>query len=280
MGETVAVKRVLNNNVVIAEDGNQSEIILIGKGIGFGKKPGSELTSNSAEKTFVLQDERSQEKYKQLLPFLDEEFVYLMNHLVAFIEDEMGQALNEHIHIALTDHIAFAIKRVQEGLEFSNPFLYELSSLYPKEYEVAAKIVEKIEEQQGVTLPEGEVGFIAIHIHSAITDKDVTEVNRHSKLIQELIVLIEQHLDITFDRKSIEYHRLLQHLRRTIDRVLNGEKVEKAEKLDNLLKMEYPVCYNLAWKLIKVMQQTLRKPIGDAEAIYLTIHLQRLQKQS
>lgn len=36
------------------------------------------------------------------------------------------------------------------------------------------------------------------------------------------------------------------------------------------------MCYNLAWKLIKMMQQTLKKPVYDAEAVYLTMHLRCL----
>ena len=44
-----------------------------------------------------------------------------------------------------------------------------------------------------------------------------------------------------------------------------------------MLKTEYPVCYNLAWKMIKVIQQTLQMEIYEAEAVYLTLHLQRIQ---
>jgi transcriptional antiterminator len=61
--------------------------------------------------------------------------------------------------------------------------------------------------------------------------------------------------------------------------VVKGEKVDEPEKINSLLKLEYPVCYNLSWKLIKVMQQFLKMKVFDAEAVYLTMHLQRLQKK-
>jgi transcriptional antiterminator len=51
-----------------------------------------------------------------------------------------------------------------------------------------------------------------------------------------------------------------------------GEKVAEPEKITPLLKEEYPVCYNISWKLIKVMQQILKKNVFDAEAVYLTLH--------
>ena len=44
----------------------------------------------------------------------------------------MGHRLNEHIHIALTDHIAFSFKRVKQGYDITNPFMLETKSLYPK----------------------------------------------------------------------------------------------------------------------------------------------------
>jgi transcriptional antiterminator len=91
--------------------------------------------------------------------------------------------------------------------------------------------------------------------------------------------MIEEQLKIKIDKDSIDYTRLVRHLRYTIERVKNGERVEEPEKITFLLKEEYPVCYNLSWKLIKVMQQALAKPVYDAEAVYLTMHLQRLQKK-
>ena len=101
----------------------------------------------------------------------------------------------------------------------------------------------------------------------------------HKVLIKRLIDMIEEQFSITVNKESVDYMRLVRHLRFTIERVKVGEKVEEPEKIANLLKQEYPICYNLSWKLIKVMQQTLRKPVFDAEAVYLTMHLQRLQKK-
>ncbi|TKJ02702.1 PRD domain-containing protein, partial [Bacillus cereus] len=51
-----------------------------------------------------------------------------------------------------------------------------------------------------------------------------------------------------------------------------------SQSFADLLKAEYPVCYNLAWKLVKVMQKELQLPVYEAESIYLTMHLQRLVK--
>lgn len=280
MEQQLKIKKVLNNNVIIAAHPSYEEVVLIGKGIGFNKSKGEEVSFGKADKTFLLSNEQEKEQYVNLLPHIDEALIDFMNDILLHIEARMGQELNQHIHVALTDHIAFAINRAKKEMQFTNPFLFEIESLYPKEYQVATEVVTMIYDQMGIHFPEGETGFIALHIHSAVTDKTLREINRHNQLITRLVGIVEDTMDIEIDKKSVDYHRLVQHLHRAIDRVYQGESAGDEIRLAEMLKQEYPVCYNLAWKLIKVMQKQLNKPVDESEAIYLTIHLQRLTHKS
>ncbi|RBW71549.1 glucose PTS transporter transcription antiterminator GlcT [Bacillus taeanensis] len=269
------IKKALNNNVVIAIQ-EETEVVLIGKGIGFGKKKGDTIEQDKVDKCFVLINSNEQEQYKQLLYQVDEEFIGVMNDAVRLIERKLQSSLNEHIHVALTDHISFAVNRLRNGLDIKNPFLIETQTLYPDEYTVAEEVVELVNRKLNIELAEGEIGFVTLHIHSAVTDQHVSDINKHSRLISTMIKMIEESLEIIINRESINYLRLVRHLRHAIERIQHEEQVEQQEKLANVLKKEYPICYNLSWKLIKVMQQVLQKPISDAEAVYLTMHLQRL----
>ena len=187
--------------------------------------------------------------------------------------------LNEHIHVALTDHLVFAVSRMRRGMAIRNPFLLETKALYPDEYKIAAEVTAMVNKQLTVALPEGEIGLIALHIHSALVNKDVRDLTRHSELMVRLVKMIEEQLEVVIDKNSIDYMRLIRHLRFTIERVVRGERIAEPKKMTGLLKTEYPVCYNLAWKMIKVIQQTLQMEIYDAEAVYLTLHLQRIQSR-
>lgn len=273
------ISKNLNNNVVIADHSDYGEVVVIGKGIGFNRKTGDVIDEASAEKLFVLRNEKEQENYIKLLPFVESNLHEVFISAIELIKKRANAELNEHIHVALTDHLMFAVSRLSKGMEMRNPFLIETKALYPFEYEIAKEVVNLIKENTGVELPEGEVGFISLHIHSAVMNRNLSEVNQHSQLVTRLIDMIEEQLEIVIDKESIDYMRLVRHIRFTIERVHNGEKVEEPEKIANLLKEEYPVCYNLSWKLIKVMQQALKKTVFDAEAVYLTMHLQRLQKK-
>ncbi|WP_046175735.1 glucose PTS transporter transcription antiterminator GlcT [Domibacillus indicus] len=275
--EKFFVRKVLNNNVLIAATQDETEVVLIGRGIGFGRQKGDSIIRSSVEKLFVLTDRSEQEQYKKLLPQLDDETLKVIIAAVELIRERVGETLNEHIHVGLTDHLLFAVNRMMRGMGISNPFLLETKALYPFEYEIAVEVTKLINSKLTISLPEGETGFIALHIHSAIANKNVRDLSRHSELIAKLIRMIESQLEVELDKESIDYMRLVRHIRYTIERVVRGEKVEEPEKIANLLKTEYPVCYNLSWKLIKIMQQTLKHPVYDAEAVYLTMHLQRIQ---
>jgi len=273
------IDKVLNNNVLIAEHPSYEEVVLIGKGIGFNRKRGDYIDTETVEKLFVLKNEKEQENYIKLLPFIDNEFLEVIISAMDLIKQRTNAVLNEHIHVALTDHLMFALTRVSQGMEMRNPFLIETKAMYRHEYEVAAEVVQFIKERTGIELPVGEIGFIALHIHSAITNKNLSDVNQHSQLVSMLVGMIEEQFKIIIDKESIDYMRLVRHLHFAIGRVVKGEKVEEPEKIAFLLKEEYPVCYNLSWKLIKVMQQTLKTKVFDAEAVYLTMHIQRLQNK-
>ncbi|WP_100331307.1 glucose PTS transporter transcription antiterminator GlcT [Bacillus xiapuensis] len=276
MQGSFVVRKALNNNVLIASHAEYDEVVLIGKGIGFGKKNGDPIAPETIEKLFILKSEQEQEQYKQLLNHIDERFIGLMNDVISLIQKRVNAPLNEHIHVALTDHIYFAIKRIQQGMDLKNPFLLETKVMYPHEYTIAAEVIEMINERMEINLPNGEIGFIALHIHSALTAKRISEVNKHSQLIQTIIEMIEHAFHIAIDRDSIYYMRLIRHLHFTIERVKAGERAEEPKKIALLLKEEYPLCYNLSCKIIKVMQQALKLPVYEAEAVYLTMHLQRL----
>ncbi|PEM30595.1 glucose PTS transporter transcription antiterminator GlcT [Bacillus wiedmannii] len=278
MNNYLEIKKVLNNNVIIASHPEHGEVVVIGKGIGFGKKAKDVLEQEQIEKMFVLKNERDREQYKLLVPHVSEKLIELMNDIMFYIQEKAKSPLNEHIHIALTDHISFAIKRLKQGLTIDNPFLVETKMLYPEEYEIAEGVVDLLNSRLQITLPEGEIGFIALHIYSSLTNSDLSSVNQNSRLIAHLVSLIETNLQITLDQESIHYLRLIRHLQYAIERVKKGEKVEESQSFADLLKAEYPVCYNLAWKLVKVMQKELQLPVYEAESIYLTMHLQRLVK--
>lgn len=274
--DSLHVEKVLNNNVIIAIHPSYGETVVIGKGIGFNRKPKDCIALDSIEKIFILTKEKEMEQYKLLLHQVDEKFIEVMNDVIYFISKHAGAPLNEHIHIALTDHMAFAVKRYKQGIPIHNPFLHDTRDLYPEEYNLAEHVVKEINRSLSIRLPEEEVGFVALHIYSAVTNLKVTEVKEHSRLIADLVDLIESKLAVKIRKDTLNYSRLLRHLTVALERIRRDESLEEPLTINEFIKKEYPEMYSLAWTLMKVIQQRLRKPVYDAEAVYLTLHLQRL----
>ncbi|OBZ12118.1 PtsGHI operon antiterminator [Bacillus sp. FJAT-27264] len=276
---SITVAKVLNNNVIIAEHPQYAEVVVIGKGIGFNRKVRDHINLSSVEKMFILRSREEQEQYKQLVPQVDERLIEVVQEIVLHIMHSSRQPLNEHIHIALTDHISFAIRRHEQDIAIHNPFLYETKEIYPEEYSMAEYAVDRINEAMGVTLPADEVGFVALHIVSAISNRHISEVKEHSQLIGDLVNLVENILEYHIPRESLDYSRLVTHLRFVLERLRRGEAVMETSSLDGLMKREYPEMYSLSWKLTKVIEQRMRIPVYPAEVSYLTIHLQRLAQK-
>lgn len=279
--ESLQVVKVLNNNVIIGSHPSYGEVVVIGKGIGFNRKSADSIPFNTFEKMFILKDEKEKEQYKLLVDQVDEKFIEVMNDVIYYISQHAGAPLNEHIHIALTDHLAFAVKRYKQGIPIHNPFQYETREFYPREYGLAQHVIEELNRRLNLHLPEDEVGFVALHIYSAIANRHVSEVKEHSQLIAELVNIIENRLDMNIRKDTLNYSRLLRHLLFALERIRRGESLDESPKINEMIKNEYSEMYSLAWVLVKVIQQRMHKPVYDAEAVYLTMHLQRLsQKKS
>lgn len=276
MRDECQVIKALNNNVVVASNAEGNELILIGKGIGFGRKKEDIIDLKKADKLYVLYNPTIQNQYLRLLGEIDEAFIPIMNDLIDYSEHALNTTFGEQIHIALTDHLSFAVKRLQQGMDIIFPFDEETKIMYSEEYNVAKEVIRHLSEALGIKLPEGEIGFVALHLHSARTHRSISEINKSSQLVHRLLDLIEQELNTVLDKQSVDFLQLVQHLRNTIKRIEQGESTDSQEKLINLLKTEYPLCYNLSRKLIKVMEENLNHSISDGESVYLTLHLHRL----
>ncbi|WP_151737816.1 glucose PTS transporter transcription antiterminator GlcT [Paenibacillus tengchongensis] len=276
---SITVAKVLNNNVIIAEHPQFAEVVVIGKGIGFNRKSHDRINLSSVEKMFILRSQEEQEQYKQLVPQVDEKLIEVVQEIVLHIMQNSGRSLNEHIHTALTDHISFAIRRQEQHIPIHNPFLYETKEMYPQEYALAEHAIERINTAMHTALPPDEIGFVALHIVSALSNRHISEVRAHSLLIGDLVGLVEDSLEYRVPRDSLDYSRLVTHLRFVLERLRRGETVREASSLDGLMKREYPEMYMLAWKLTKVIEQRMHIPVYPAEVSYLTIHLQRLAQK-
>lgn len=270
----IVIKTLNNNMVLIKEQG--VEKILLAKGIGFNKKFGDILEDNlEVDKVFSIEDKKNQENLKEVYNRVDGEFVAICEEALAEISEELGEELNETIHIGLIDHLAIAMKRLKNKEQINNPFIVEIETLYSVEFEMAKKIVNKLQDKYEIDFPEGEIGFITLHIHSARNGKMLSNSIKYSYLSNKIIIYIEEKFNSKIDKRSLDYARFLSHVRFTIERVLTDTVLKN--DLTEIIKKSYPISYEIAEGASKIIEETLDKKVCDDEVAYIAMHVERFR---
>ncbi|MDH9161897.1 glucose PTS transporter transcription antiterminator GlcT [Staphylococcus succinus] len=267
------ITKVLNNNVIICTK-DKEEYVLIAKGIGFNKKAGMLLQENQTiEKAYILDQKLQQEHYKTIIEYADDTLIQAVIDAVNIITSSEMKIDNQTLVVSVTDHIIFAYKRLKQNQIITNPFVVETKQLYSEAYAIAEKVIERLNDVLDVNFPEDEIGFIALHIASNIETLSMHEIEIINHLINKSIFIVEHDLKFTVDKESVQYQRFIRHIQFLIRRLRNGEVLQKTSPFEALLKEQYPQCFNIALKIMKMLQQELNVSIYEAEVIYLTLHV-------
>lgn len=64
MGEII-IDKVINNNIISAFEESGTEVVVMGRGIGFKKKPGQTVPSEQVEKIFRMKSKTLAEQLKE-----------------------------------------------------------------------------------------------------------------------------------------------------------------------------------------------------------------------
>lgn len=279
MGKTIEaleISKIFNNNVVMVNDGS-GEKIFVGKGIGFGKKPGEVFKEIAkVEKVFAIEQPDHSEKFGQLIERVDNETIGLCEEIIHMISEELREALSERIHIALTDHIQFLLYRLRNKNEITNPFLMEIQTLYKQEFRIAQKAVEMLKKSTKLDIPEEETGFIALHIYAARRNNDLSETLKFTFLCNTITETIEDELGMEIDRTSLDYARFLTHIRFAIQRTLDGNPIKN--ELLSVTRTKLKKFFKVAGKVAKLIEEELKLKVVEDEVGYITLHIARFNR--
>lgn len=274
------IKKIFNNNAILAKDSSKQEIVIMGRGVGFKKSVGDQVDENLIEKTFILKQKDASEKFKLLLEDIPTEHVSLCYDIIEYAKNMLSVELNDYIYITLTDHISYALKLFDEGLNRPNALIWEIKKFYPKEFEIGLKALDLIQSETNKKLPEDEAGNIALHLINAQTNNSsnkVEDIAHQTKMIQDILNIIKYTYNIALNEKSLNYERFVTHLRFFFQRLNKNEKMEKEE--DDFLLKQVKTKYKKAYGCMLKIQKYLEKELSDEEQLYLTIHIQRVTQR-
>ena len=268
------VKKALNHNTVIAigmEDNR--EYLLIGKGIGFGKKVSERIEAPEGCTVYSLQEHTERGSAMELIKEIDPIYLEIAGEVLRESEKVFGK-IDRSILFPMADHIAFAVRRIQNHEQISNPLTSDIRALFHMEYKTAECVRPILKERLGVEIDEHEVGYITLHVHSAIEDENVALSMQIARTVRECIQMVEKETGQTIDVISLSYNRLMNHVRYMVARSMNGEKLKL--NMNDYMEIKFPDAYRLAKEVCGHLEGYLKKPLDEAEIGYLAMHIERV----
>ena len=275
------IKKIINNNILAVVDESGNELIVTGRGIGFGRHRGETIDPACIERVYRMEEKGEQRKLRELVEKIPIEHLQLTEEMIGHFKEVLPQPLNESLLITLSDHISFAIQRKQNGIEFTNPLKEAIMSYYPTEHHLGQYCRRMIRERLGVDLHEDEAAFIALHIVNAELNTSMSVMFDITKLIEDTISVVEYFYQKRFDRESLQFARFVVHLRYFAQRLFQGQLEEDTQEVKDIEFRQFIIhsCrnhYKCAQRIADYVRNAYHKELSEEELIYLAIHLKRI----
>lgn len=268
------ITKILNHNSFMGiESKNDQECLIMGKGVAFGKKVGQTVSVTGDARVYSLKELTDRGEAKDIIKSVSPLCLELANEVLDQAEEEFGK-VDRSILFTMADHLDFAVRRIQNGEQISNPLTDDIRIMFYKEYKVAGCIRDLLKEKLGIRIDEHEIGYIALHVHAAIVDENVSQAMEIARTVRECICMVEEETGKSIDVMSLIYNRLMNHVRYMVARAIHGEKLKMS--LNDYMSVKFPGPYMTAEKICRKMEKSLKLPIPDIEIGYLAMHLERM----
>lgn len=268
--------KIFNNNSIAALSDELGDIILTGSGIGFQKKIGDLVDESRIEKTYIFK-ENGEKRIRRGINDIEPIYYEITSLLVSKATEQLNTQFYGEIFLAISDHIAFAIKRKKENIDLPNVVLSETKALYKKEYQLGLWIIKMIKEKTDIQLEEAEAGYIALHLVNFSTKNNAQNTSKIVNFVKDVFDIIEKTMCIKLELDSIDYARLSTHLKFLAERVFRhdiGNTIDITENIRDMLKenIRLSLCVN---RIKKLIQKKYHYTLTPDEQTYLCIHIKK-----
>ena len=268
------IAKTLNHNsfIGVEEESNQ-EYLVMGKGIAFGKKAGQRMQPDGDARVYSLTEITERGNAKSIVKEVSPVSLELASAVLDQAEKKFGK-IDRSIVFPMADHLDFAIRRIQNGEQISNPLTDDIRVMFYKEYKVASCIEELLWERLQIRIDEHEIGYLALHVHSAIEEEKVSQAMEVARAVRESISLVEHITGYTIDVMSLSYNRMMNHIRYMVARAVHGEKLKV--NINDYMSVKFPDAFQAAKQICEEMEKRLRLPMEEIEIGYLAMHMERI----
>ena len=277
---TYTITNILNNSALTAVDSSGKEYVFIGRGISFGKHAKDYVDESKIERQFGHSDDnRLNHHIVELIDEIPDNYFDMANVAIRYASKKLQIQFSASTYVGMADHINSAIERYQEDINLTFSFLTEVNTFYPSEYKVAEWIVDFINAQLDVDLPEDEVGFIAMHLINANGD-DFQKLSQVKKVLEITAYVSNKVLELLpgIDKQTLEYSRFLIHLKYFSIRYLADKQYNEVEVNISLKSDKTLVLNQVIEEVSQVLKDKYGQHLNKYEKSYLLLHLNRIIK--
>ncbi|UGB03951.1 PRD domain-containing protein [Leclercia sp. G3L] len=272
----ITIKKSLNNSMLLV-DNDQREMILFGKGIGFGAKPGTHIDLAQVEKVFLPLSDLKSRHFLSLTDTIPAAFFDISHEILILARRLCGDKLNSVLLFTLAEHLHFAVERSRNGQTILNKLSWEVKRYYPQEYSVGLQARAQVNEKFEVELPEEEAVNIAFHLINASSQDDDSTAHQQVELVNRIADIVRYKLGKSIDTQSVNYMRFITHLRYFAERVLAGKiALSETEDFYQELMRHRPDAMTVAWVIRDYVQDKYQLTLPKDELTWLSIHISRL----
>jgi beta-glucoside operon transcriptional antiterminator len=270
-----AIRR-LNNNVVVGLDSAGREVVIMGKGVGFGDLP-RELPLHQVERTFYDIDASGQTVMRDL----PAEVISFSARIIDIASNELPYPLSPNAVLLLADHISFAIQRTKKQLHVGMPLAYDVKQMYPMEYRLGAYAVERLRKEFQVGLQSDEAVGIALNLVNAKAaaekGEDGDETAKVADMLEDVTGLVENYFHILVDRDSFNFSRYATHLQYLFQRIHRQTAIDSENlRLYGSLREEFPDISDCVEQISAHIKEKWGTDLSEEEKLYLILHVNRI----
>ena len=269
----------MNHNVSLVRNDKGEEVIVIGKGIAFGKKKGDLISEDQVEKIFRMKTEESRENFMALLKDVPLDFITVTYEIIDKLSKKYHYPIQEYLYVTLTDHIYCSYQALAQG-RYKDSNLPDISTKYPVAFQIAKEAFEIYRQKLTDHFPEDEIIRIAYHFINAqgemIHEQDPDVQDR-----QVILKAVEEKLAQNGLKRKEEnshfYDRFMIHLNYFLDSLDKGrEDPEGLSEMEQLIQLSYPKAYEISHQIYQTIAEQTGAKISPNERVYLALHIQRL----
>ncbi|MFT3877548.1 MAG: PRD domain-containing protein [Propioniciclava sp.] len=273
------VTRVLNNNAAMVVGNDGATAIVLGRAIGYGKRPGDMIDPAAVSERFVPDASTSLDRLTAFLAETPLEVVRLAREIAEVAHTRLGVRISQALVLPLADHLAFAIQRSRSGSEIDYPLRWEIAQLYPQELALGREAVDLVRRRLGVELAEDEAVAVAMHVVNAqFAGASLAPTLEMTTKLNRILGVIETTMGIQIDRDAMSTTRFITHLRYLFVRLQTHQQFAgEPTGIRSAVLDAHPRAYQCAER-IRYLLTLDDQSLSDDEVTYLTLHIARLMQ--